>query len=72
MKVKNQHSEYKDWKTKAQWQKLGKVVIDENKFEEMWPTQAHCQYGAKFYKYYGPDNVRDINEGKPKQGELGL
>lgn len=70
MKVKSYYPEFSEWKTKAQWKKLGFVVIDENKYEEMWPTQAHCQYRTKFFKYYGPDNVRNTNEGKPKQGEL--
>lgn len=69
MEVKKCHKEYEDWKTASQWKKLGKVVIDENKFKEMYPTQNHCSY-HKWFKYYSPDNVRDADEGKPKQGEL--
>lgn len=58
MKVKKYWEEYADWKTKAQWEKLGKVVIDETKGVDMYPTQSHCIW-QQWYKYFGPENVRD-------------
>lgn len=58
MKVKSHNPEYEEWKTENQWKKLGYEVIDKTKYEEMWPTQSHCQYRSKFFKYFGPDNVQ--------------
>ena len=58
MKVKKYYPEYEEWKTEAQWKKLGYEVIDKSRYEEMCPTQSHCQYRTKFFKYYGPDNVK--------------
>ncbi|MBO7732574.1 MAG: hypothetical protein J6S67_08470 [Methanobrevibacter sp.] len=73
MKVKKYYPEYEEWKTEAQWKKLGYEVIDKSKYEEMWPTQSHCQYRTKFFKYYGPDNVKlvkPIPDAGPVQKEL--
>ena len=47
--------------------KLGYEVIDKLKYEEMWPTQSHCQYRVAFFKYYGPDNVKLV---KPLPAEM--
>lgn len=67
MKVKSHNPGYNEWKTEKQWNKLGYEVIDKTKYEEMWPTQSHCQYRVAFFKYYGPDNVKLV---KPLPAEM--
>lgn len=59
MKVKNQHSEYNDWKTLRQWNLLGKTFIDKSKIEEMWANQNACS-SFGYFEYCSPENVRDM------------
>lgn len=61
MEVRNQHTDYKDWKTLRQWNLLGKTPIDLTQCKEMWPNQNCCSSG-KFFTYCSPENVRDMTQ----------
>lgn len=58
MKVKNNRPEYQEWKSEGQWAKLGKVILDPEKAETLWPNQ----YCSQTCLYAAPDNVRNMTE----------
>ena len=58
MKVKKYYSEYNNWKTEKQWNKLFFTVIDYSKTVELWANQ-YCSVSSK---YASPQNVRPMND----------